>query len=384
MAVAQRPFLQRLLLLLSLLAPLAARAQATDRPPPPLGAPPPSLPSVVDLPPPLPAVPTDELLPLDLPALPDVDIAGKKLCVWPFKNEFTSAEAQSLDVQSIFLDVAKESKSLSDAVLFLDPVQACELDDTACFIKLGNALQCGTMLVGSSTKANGLVLHTRWISAEKNEVVSKSDSVVESDNVDHIQAWAEGQACSALKVDCKSTLVVDADRKDMALVLDKHTLKRSDGTQLKVSVKPGLHSFRVLIDERTSLERRVPLRRNKTTTVFARQTCEGGLYVYERHQLQGGVARQSCEYSTGLKPTKVAAIVTAGVGVLALGIGAYEGLHGKSLQNQANDGYKSRGAYSQADVGNLNSASSAMKTGNVLMAVGAGLIVAAAVLTFAF
>jgi hypothetical protein len=78
-------------------------------------------------------------------------------------------------------------------------------------------------------------------------------------------------------------------------------------------------------------------------------------------------------------------LVAAGAGVLAGGFAAYEASHGKSLQNKANDAARARGgAYSQADLGDLNSGASALHTGNAFL-VGAGaLLLGGGVFYFAF
>jgi hypothetical protein len=74
----------------------------------------------------------------------------------------------------------------------------------------------------------------------------------------------------------------------------------------------------------------------------------------------------------------------AGAGIIALGVGIFQGQHSKSLINQAESNYRANGAYLPADVSNLNSASSAATIGNILLVSGAVLLASGSVLTFAF
>jgi hypothetical protein len=67
-----------------------------------------------------------------------------------------------------------------------------------------------------------------------------------------------------------------------------------------------------------------------------------------------------------------------------LGVGIYEGLHSKSLVNQAQSNYATNGTYLAADASTLNSAHSAATLGNVLTIAGAVLVAAGATLYFAF
>ena len=92
----------------------------------------------------------------------------------------------------------------------------------------------------------------------------------------------------------------------------------------------------------------------------------------------------SVEFHEG-KWTRPVGYTVAGVGVAAVGIGVFEGLHAKSLRDQAQANYAANGnTYLASDVSTLNSAHSAATIGNVLTIAGAALVVAGAVLVFAF
>ena len=74
-----------------------------------------------------------------------------------------------------------------------------------------------------------------------------------------------------------------------------------------------------------------------------------------------------------------------GVGIAVAAIGILEGLHSKSLVDQAQKNYAANGnTYLSSDVSTLQSAHSAATLGNVMLIGGAVLAVAGAVLVFAF
>ena len=74
----------------------------------------------------------------------------------------------------------------------------------------------------------------------------------------------------------------------------------------------------------------------------------------------------------------------AATGLLAAGIGAYEGLHGKSLMNGANDRFRAQNGYFQSDLATIDSAKSAASTANILFAVGGVLMAAGLTTVFVF
>jgi len=93
-------------------------------------------------------------------------------------------------------------------------------------------------------------------------------------------------------------------------------------------------------------------------TIYARQTEKGGLPLSLASDLRGERPPASVDVREG-KWTKPVGYTLAGAGIIALGVGIFQGQHSKSLINQAESNYRANGAYLPADVSNLNSASSA-------------------------
>ena len=339
-------------------------------------------------PPPAAPAKADDVLPLPMagPELPALDLSLLKdtsLCIFPFVKESSAgaADKQYLDaIQKTFFDVAKDSPLLKDAVLLGDSTSKCEARDAACFSSVGKMARCQNVLVG------GYVLSVRIFEVGKQRVLpgSEVEQVLETDRQADVQAWAEGQACRALQVKCVGRISVDADRRDMTIYVDNRLAPRTFKTPEVIAVEPGVHGVRVAVGQRTSLEKKVPVRRGGfSETIYARQTEKGGLPLSLASELQGQRPPASVDVREG-KWTKPVGYTLAGAGIIALGVGIFQGQHSKSLINQAEANYRANGAYLPADVSNLNSASSAAKIGNILLVSGAVLLASGSVLTFAF
>lgn len=332
------------------------------------------------------ALPGAEPPPLDLNQLKDTS-----LCIFPFVKESAtgSADKKYLDaIQKTFFDVAKDSPLLRDAVLLGDSTSRCDPHDAACFAGVGRLARCQNVLVGSSAaKGNGFVLSVRIFEAAKQRVLpgSEVEQVLETDRLGDVQAWAEGQACRALQVQCAGRISVDADRKDMTIYVDNRLAPRGFKTPEVIPVEPGVHAVRVAVGQRTSLEKKVAVRRGGfSETVYARQTEKGGLPLWLASDLHGARPDPSVDVREGgwTRPTGYTA---AGLGLALVAVGVYEGLHSSSLVDQAQKNYAANGnTYLASDVANLNSARSAATLGNVLTIAGSALIVSGAVLAFAF
>ena len=128
------------------------------------------------------------------------------------------------------------------------------------------------------------------------------------------------------------------------------------------------------------------VRRNQSDTIYVRQTEDGGIPVMLKSELKPNeVPGPSREFKGGTKATKIVGIVSAGLGVVALGVAGQQALHSKSLANDAQADLTANGGYYQP--GQLNTATgvaSAKSNATIFTAVGAGLIVLGAVLFFAF
>jgi hypothetical protein len=325
-----------------------------------------------------------------MPALDLTLLKDTSLCIFPFVKESASgtSDKQYLDaIQKTFFDVAKDSPLLKDAVLLGDSTARCDARDAACFSNVGRMAHCQNVLVGSSAaKGNGYVLSVRIFEVAKQRVMPNSqvEQVLETDRQSDVQAWAEGQACRALQVKCSGRITVDADRKDMNIYVDNRLAPRSFRNPEVIPVEPGVHGVRVGVGQRTSLEKKIAVRRGGfSETLYARQTEKGGLPMWLASELRGQKPEASVDVKEG-KWTRPVGYTLAAAGLIALGVGIYEGQHSKSLINQAESNFRTNGAYLPSDVSNLNSAHSAATVGNVLLVGGALLVASGALLTFAF
>jgi PEGA domain len=343
----------------------------------------------------LPSSSGDVLLPLPSTAQPPLDLGvflkDTSLCVFPFLKESAHGNADKayLDsIQKTFFDVAKESPLLKDAIL-LGESKCGDVHDAACFSSVGKLARCQNVMVGSSAaKGNGFVLSVRMFEVGKQRIMpgSEVEQVLQTDRQSDVEAWAEGQACRALQVKCVGRIFVDADRKDMNIYIDNRLAPRSFKTPEQIGVEPGIHSVRVAIGQRTSLEKRVPVRRNQfSELVYARQTDRGGLPLTLASELRGAPKPgPSAEFSEGDWKKPVGYSV-AGAGLVAAAIGGYELFHGRSQVSNADSAATARGgAYTTAELSTLSSAHSAQRTGAALLIVSGVLIAAGATLAFAF
>jgi hypothetical protein len=338
----------------------------------------------------------DEAIPLPLPGpeQPALDLTLLKdtsLCVFPFVKESAAggADKKYLEaIQKTFFDVAKDSPLLKDAILLGDSTTRCEPHDAACVSNVGKMARCQNVLVGSSAaKGNGFVLSVRIFEVGKQRVLpgSEVEQVLETDRQSDVQAWAEGQACRALQVKCAGRIYVDADRKDMNIYIDNRLAPRSGKTPEVIAVDPGVHGVRIAVGQRTSLEKKVAVRRGGfSDTIFARQTEKGGLPLWLASDLRGTRPEPSVDVKEG-GWTKPVGYSVAAAGLVAAGIGVYQGIHAKNLINSSNDRYVAQGnRYQQADLATIDSANSAAKTANVLYIVGGVLLAAGLVTAFVF
>jgi len=325
-----------------------------------------------------------------MPALDLSLLKDTSLCIFPFVKESSSgsSDKQYLDaIQKTFFDVAKDSPLLKDAVLLGDSTARCDARDAACFSNVGRMARCQNVLVGSSAaKGNGYVLSVRIFEVGKQRVMPNSqvEQVLETDRQSDVQAWAEGQACRALQVKCAGRISVDADRRDMNIYIDNRLAPRSFKNPEVIAVEPGVHGVRVAVGQRTSLEKKIAVRRGGfSETIYARQTEKGGLPMWLSSELRGQRPDGSVDVKEG-KWTRPVGYTLAAAGLIALGVGVYQGQHSKSLINDAESHFRTNGAYLPSDVSNLNSAHSAATLGNVLLISGALLAASGAVLAFAF
>jgi len=332
-----------------------------------------------------------------LPSLDEIDLAmisEKSLCVFPFiQAEAGNSDAKSSkyqeSLQQVFYDVAKASPVLKNP-LFLKRPPACGYRDTACIAGIGGFSHCENVLVGSSTPVdNGFLLSVRLIDVAKQKATARVDEVVVADKQEQIAAWAEGHACRALKVDCKGTVVLDLDLPDMVAVVDRRPVPRRPsvtGGPEKITLPAGLHTVRVSIGRRSSLERPLVIRRNgPPARISARQLSDCAIPVTVGGELKNEVAQSPSVECRGANVPKILGLTLAGAGVIAGGIGAFEGIQSKSGSSDVNSHVKSNGGVAVPnDLTKMESARTQAKTANILFIAGAVLIAGGAVLYFVF
>ncbi len=321
------------------------------------------------------------------PAVQSQELNAGELCIAQFISTSQADKAYLESVQKTFFEVAKQSPLFKDAVL-LDRPALCNPYDVRCFSDVGRLAHCQNVLVGSSSAVgNGFLVSFRIFEVGKARVMpgSEAEQLLVTDRQADAQAWAERQACRALQVKCVGKIVVDADRRDMNIYVDERLAPRSFKTPEQIVVEPGVHGVRISIGPRTSLEKKVAVSYNQVSDiVYARQTEEGGLPLVLASELRAGQRPGfSAEFHEGGWKKPVGWTV-AGAGILAAGIGAYEGLHSKSLIDSANANYASQNAYLRNDVATINSARNAATTANILFAVGGALVAAGLITVLAF
>src|SRR5437899_7393362 len=170
----------------------------------------------------------------------------------------------------------------------------------------------------------------------------------------------------------------------MNIYIDNRLAPRSGKTPESIAVEPGVHGVRVADRQWTSMEKKVAVSRGGfSETIYARQTEKGGLPLWLASDLRGTRPEPSVDVKEG-KWTRPVGYTLAGVAVLALGIGIFEGQHSKSLVSDAESNYRKNGVYLASDVSNLNSAKNAATVANVLIVTSVVLLATGGVLAFAF
>ena len=343
---------------------------------------------------------------MDVPNFDDLDLKILKdvsLCIFPFIKEDKLNEGGQLggaaakggknleNIQRIFSDVAKSSTVLKDAIVLGKDAPTCGFEDTACIANIGKFTGCAAVLAGRSTREdNGFTLRARMVNAKTGKLMGRVNQVMATDDDNQVAAWAEGQACRALKVDCKATVTLDADRPDMRVLLDNKPLERKPSPTAisppeTLTLAPGVYKIRVMIGQRNSREEVLAVRRGATETVYARQLKDGGIPLMVASAMQKGVVPPKSVDVEGGKWTRPVGFVLAGLGVAAAGFSGQQYLHSKSLVSDANGAYTANGgAYFPADTQKLSSAKSALNTSNIAGIAAAVLIVGGLTMAFAF
>jgi len=350
----------------------------------PQQSPPPELPPLVPTP-----------APAGKPAPKPASPVGLQLGIYRLVPPGTADDPAMQSIEDTFIDVAQASKRYRTVVKLAKPPKICELEDDNCFALLGGFQQLDQVLVGEILKLqNGAAVKVRLIDVQKSKAIGQKALTAQTDDKSEIKSWAEALACDLINnTTCKGQAMVDVDLADMRVIIDNMQYPRVGRNPEIFTVPLGVHSVRVAVDERTSVERKLLVSREPPSkpALMARQLAGGGIILMRPQDLQMNASGKrdlaASIPSSELKQTKwtrPVGLAVAGLGIVAAAIGTYEGLHSRSLTNDANARYYSQNGYLQRDLSQLDSAKSAAGTANILFVVGAVLLASGLTMSFAF
>jgi hypothetical protein len=346
--------------------------------------------------------PPPELPPLLLPPAPAAKPAPKpappaepQLGIYRLVPPGTADDPAMQSIEDTFMDVAQASKRYRNVVKLAKPPKLCELEDDNCFALLGGFQQLDQVLVGEILKLqNGAAVKVRLIDVQKGKAIGQKALTAQTDDKSEIKSWAEALACDLINnTTCKGQAMIDVDLPDMRVIIDNMQYPRTGKNPETFAVPLGVHNVRVAIDQRTSVERKLLVSREPPSkpVLYARQLPGGGIILMRSLDLQmnaSGKRDLAASVNTAdlkeTKWTKPVGYAVAGLGIVAGAIGVYEGLHSKSLTNDANARYTSQNGYLQRDLSQIDSAKSAAGTANILFVVGAVLLASGLTMSFAF
>jgi hypothetical protein len=295
-------------------------------------------------------------------------------------------------IEDTFLDMAQASKRYRAVVKLPKPSKLCASEDDKCFAMMGGLAQLDQVLVGETLKLqNGAAVKVRLVDVQTGKAVGSKALTVASQDNDEIKAWAEAMACDLITgTTCKGQAIIDADLPEMRVIVDNLQYPRSGKNPETFTLPLGVHTVRVMIDQRASLERKLLVSRGTPVTpaLFARQLDGGGISLLRAQDMKQIASLAPSVPTAHLRQTKwtrPAGLTIAAAGLVAAGIGVYEGVHSNNLRDDANRAYAAHpGAYFQGDVAAVDSAKSAATTANVLFIVSAVVIAAGLTMALAF
>src|SRR5229473_269958 len=236
----------------------------------------------------------------------------------------------------------------------------CEAD--ACLSTLGAAQQVDQVLFA---RVSGGVLAVRALDLSGAKPPGEARQSAPADPAE-LRAAAEALACRLLvPAGCTGEAQIDAA-----------------GSSIEVDGRPGaprlilpvgVHAL--VVRSGDSLVRRsLPVVHEKPVAL-----------VTPEEVAQRAVASAELTTAPPRRWTRTAGYVAAGAGIVAAGIAVAEGVHSRSMLDQAESGYRANGnVYRPADLSNLQSGNSAARAANVLFAAGGVLIASGLLLAFAF
>ncbi len=348
--------------------------------------------------PPAPAAPTAQPappLPSTQPALPAAKPKGEGTTLGLYRL-VRKGETDPLlkAVDDAFRQVADASKRYRSVVALPEPAekQGCGLN-VPCLASLGGLQGVDEVMAGDLTKTeNGLILRVKLVDTRGEKVLGDKDQVIASQTAAEVQVWAESLACKLMMgQECVGEVLIDADLPEIKILVDGEPVPRTSSRPDHLRLPVGVHRVRIAVDKRTSLERPLLVSRQSSTgvTLYARENEEALSLLSPAEAPRGVDGKPSVAPSVRPKPgvrwTRPAGIAVAAAGAVALGVATYEGLHSKSLVNDANQSFSAnQGAYRPQDLATIDSARSASNVANVLFIAGGVLAATGLTMIFAF
>jgi hypothetical protein len=375
--------------------PAPAPAQAAGAPKP---APTPDKAPIVAAPPAVTAPPAAEIAPkAEPPPLvtsgPSPAPAGAlQLGIYRLVPPGTEDDPAMRSIEDTFVDVAQASKRYRTVVKLPKPPKLCVMDDDKCFAMMGGFQQLDQVLVGETLKLqNGAAVKVRLVDVPTGKAIGTKAYTVASQDKEEIKVWAEALACDLINgTTCKGQAIIDGDLPEMRIVVDNLQYPRTGRNPETLAMPLGVHTVRVMVGDRASLERKILVSHvtPATPALFARQLESGGIALLRPQDMKqtGSLAASvSTAQLRQTRWTRPAGFTIAAAGLIVAGIAAYEGVHSKKLRDDANALYASHnGVYLQSDVATVDSARSAATAANVLFVVSAVVIAAGLTMAFAF
>src|SRR6267143_745834 len=330
----------------------------------------PAAPPEIPLPPvelPLPIVPEQKpappakapeaLTPLARPVRIGVGVAGDL--------EALAAGRLAASLRSIaaLAPLARETVALA--------AERCEAD--ACIATLGAAQQVDQVLF-ARVSGGALAVRVLDLSGARPPGDARLPAPVDPGE---LRAAAEALACKLLvPAGCTGEAQIDAAGAEIQI----------DGKpgSPRLTLPVGVHALAVRSGD-SLVRRSLPIVHEKPVALALRRS-EGQLALLTPDEVaQRAVVSAEVPAAPPRRWTRTAGYVAAGVGIVAAGVAVAEGIHSRSMLDQAESGYRANGnVYRPGDLGNLESGNSAARTANILFAAGGVLLASGLLLAFAF
>jgi len=297
-------------------------------------------------------------------------------------------------VDDAFRQVADASRRYRSVVPLPEPAekQGCGLN-VPCLASLGGLQGVDEVMAGDLTKTeNGLILRVKLVDTRGEKVLGDKDQVIASQTAPEVQVWAEALACKLMMgQECVGEVLVDADLPEIKILVDGDPVPRTSSRPERLRLPVGVHRVRIAVDKRNSLERPLLVSRQPSPGVmlYAREN-EEALSLQSPAEAPRGIdgkpsVAPSVRPKPGVRWTRPVGIAVAAAGAVALGVATYQGMHSKSLVNDANASFNAnQGAYRPQDLATIDSARSASNLANVLFIAGGVLAATGLTMIFAF